>query len=171
MRTSIATVCLSGTLTQKMQDEAARQFAALFLEGRDARLEPPGWVWRLAEERLAQRRITRNFLEDIAKRWRDFAACCNRKRQTLRLPWPVVRVLPEDHHFDFLQRRERQRPQRFGRVDHRSFLQTRRDGITQQPPLLLRKKIRNKRLPTPINDPLLRLPGCQARRRGQSRIK
>lgn len=38
----------------------------------------------------------------------------------MRLPWPVIRVLPEDDHFDLLERRrvERVEDQRPRREDH-----------------------------------------------------
>ena len=53
--------------------------------------------------------IVHQLLVDVLQRWWNANAGLDRKRQPVRLTWPVVGILPQDHHLHGLERRQRKR--------------------------------------------------------------
>ena len=59
-------------------------------------------------QKTTSRHITTNIIHElfeyILQTWRQFHSWLNRKTHTMCLPWPVIRVLPNDYYFYSVQR-------------------------------------------------------------------
>jgi len=75
--------------------------------------------------------IALQLLEDVAQTGRHSVAGRHRKRQALGLAFAVVRVLAEDDDPHLISRRQLQRAQDTGGVDHRARDLPRRDEILE----------------------------------------
>ena len=57
----------------------------------------------IATHRDRSSRLSLYLLEDITQRGREFHAIVDTKAQTMSLPYPMVRVLPQDDHLDLVK--------------------------------------------------------------------
>ena len=148
----------------------ARQFE------RSTRSEPQGRATASATDRACTRAITRafvsafaptvthapriprDFLKNISQRWRQRNTWSHGERQPLRLARPVVRVLPQDDHFDTLKRRQFQRPKRLRRIDSGPLCQAVLHEAAQALRWLAAQKMRDDGLPVLRHGPVLGLP-------------
>src|SRR4029079_15611350 len=55
--------------------------------------------------------VALDFLENVDEAWGDLDAGLDRKAQPVRLSFAMVRILAEDHHPHFLERRQVERPE------------------------------------------------------------
>ncbi|PAV66679.1 hypothetical protein WR25_01824 [Diploscapter pachys] len=74
--------------------------------------------------RRGNAQIVVQFLEDVAQRRRHLHPRLHRKAQAMRLPRPMVRVLPQDHDLHRIERRQLQRP--------KPVVRRRQDGLPRR---------------------------------------
>lgn len=80
----------------------------------------PRPAFQIARSRRRNAAIGLKLFVNIPERGRQRYPIGHRKAQAMRLPRPVIRVLPQDHHFDRLQRCQlkRAQPAAARRIDH-----------------------------------------------------
>lgn len=94
---------LVGESLPTMPAMAERLMGAHSETGVEKKYTLTGPAAQIAALRDRRARLGLYLLEDIAQRGREFHAIVDTKAQTMSLPYPMVRVLPQDDHLDLVK--------------------------------------------------------------------